>query len=114
MKRTHVYLLLFLLGTVVPYWEFGGFILTHGFNVSLMAEEMFASRMSRFFVYDVAISAVVLCVYIMQHKRDTRYYALPILATLTIGVSAGLPLFLYLRERQRETEFEHTRADGSS
>ncbi len=114
MKWTHVYLLLFLIGTVVPYWEFGGFIAAHGFDVSLMVEGMFASRMSRFFVYDVAISAVVLCVYVLRCKNDTRYYALPILATLTIGVSAGLPLFLYLRERQREIGPGHARADSSS
>ncbi|PID31002.1 hypothetical protein CSA80_02315 [Candidatus Saccharibacteria bacterium] len=107
MKRTHLYLLLFLIGTIFPYWEFGGFIAANGFDVSLMAEQMFASRMSRFFVYDVAISIIVLCIYIMQRKKDVQHYVLPIIATLVIGVSAGLPLFLYQVERQNEAEHEN-------
>jgi hypothetical protein len=32
--------------------------------------------------------------------REMRHLWLPIAATCLIGVSCGLPLFLYLRERQ--------------
>jgi hypothetical protein len=36
---------------------------------------------------------------------------LPLIAVLTVGVSLGLPLFLYLRERTLERQFSQQLAD---
>jgi hypothetical protein len=38
--------------------------------------------------------------WLIEHGLDVRLLWLPIDATCLIGVSCGLPLFLYLRERQ--------------
>jgi predicted exporter len=62
---------------------------------------MFANGVSSFFARDVIVSALVTTLFvIVQGARDgVRPLWLPIVATIVIGVSCGLPLFLALRER---------------
>jgi hypothetical protein len=49
----------------------------------------------------VVVSTLVLWTFVaVQGRRDgVRHLWAPILASLTVGVSFGLPLFLYLREK---------------
>jgi Protein of unknown function DUF2834 len=64
--------------------------------------DLFANRISAFFAMDVVVSAVVLISFIQtEGKRlQMRLLWLPTLGTLLVGVSFGLPLFLYLRQLQ--------------
>lgn len=103
MKVKYLYLLLFLVGTVVPYWEFLNFLLENGLDTELLVNQLMATRISRFFACDVIISAVVLIVFILYEKKGMKSYWLALVATMTIGVSAGLPLFLYLCERRKQS-----------
>ena len=102
MKVKHLYLILFLVGTIVPYWELINFVIENSLDFSLIAEQLLATRMSRFFLFDVVISAIVVLLFVQNEKQGVRYYWMAILATFTIGVSAGLPLFLYQRELAKE------------
>jgi predicted exporter len=63
--------------------------------------DLFVNPVSSSFALDVMISAIVLIAFIItQGRRDgVRSLWLPIAATLLLGVSCGLPLFLALRER---------------
>jgi hypothetical protein len=49
----------------------------------------------------VVVSALALFVFVFSEQRvaGVRHSWLPVVATLVIGVSLGLPLFLYLRQR---------------
>jgi hypothetical protein len=100
MSRKHVYFALFALGTIVPYLSFVPWVMDHGVDISLMVEELFANRISAFFGLDVIVSAIVLWVFVAFEGRraGVHHTWAPIAASLTIGVSAGLPLFLFLRE----------------
>ncbi len=102
MKMKHFWLVAFIVGTILPYWQFGNFFVENGFNMALFFEQLLATRVSKFFMYDVLVSAVVVVVLVTQHRKLIRLYWLPIIATLTIGVSAGLPLYLYLAELAAE------------
>ena len=42
--------------------------------------------------------------WLIQHGLNLRLLWVPISATCLIGASCGLPLFLYLRERQMASE----------
>ncbi|KXX72029.1 hypothetical protein AVL50_03390 [Flammeovirga sp. SJP92] len=97
-----IYFFLFILGTIVPYYELIDFLFTNGFNFHLFFEQLLMTNISRFFAYDVIISAVVLIVFILHRRTNVQYYGLAILATFFIGVSAGLPLFLYLKEKDKQ------------
>jgi len=100
MKPKTLYLALCLAGILVPYWQFLPWVLQHGLNLGLFVRELFANRIGAFFGMDVIVSAVVLVVFsrIEGARVGIRKRWLVVLALLTVGVSLGLPLFLYLRE----------------
>jgi len=102
--RKYLYLVLFLIGAVVPYLSFVPWVMDHGVDISRMVEELFANRISAFFGLDVIVSAIVLWVFIAieSPRAGVRHAWAAVVASLAIGVSAGLPLFLYLRESAME------------
>jgi hypothetical protein len=104
MKLKHVYLGLCILGTVLPYSQFVPFLHEHGLDGRLLVQQLFANHISAFFGLDVFVSSVVLWIFIrVEGRRMTlRHLWWPLLGLLTVGVSLALPLFLYLRESQRE------------
>lgn len=97
-----LYLLLALIGAVLPYSQFLPWLAEHGPNIPLLLAELFSTRAGAFFGLDVLVSAVVLIAFIRREgaRGKMRLLWLPIAATCLVGVSCGLPLFLYLRERQ--------------
>ena len=105
MKPKSLYLILCILGLVVPYAEFIPWVIQHGLNLPLFVRELFATRIGAFFGMDVLVSAVVLIAFTRVESRRVaiRHRWLVIVAILTVGVSLGLPLFLYLREQQLES-----------
>jgi hypothetical protein len=104
MKPAHLYAALCVAGTVLPYTQFVPFLREHGPNFRLFAEQLFSTRIGGFFGLDVIVSSVVLWVFVLVEGRREGVRALwaPIAANLAVGVSLGLPLFLYLRERRLE------------
>jgi len=97
-----VYLSLALIGAVLPCSQFLPWLAEHGPNVRLLLTELFSTRAGAFFGLDVLVSAVVVIAFIRREgaRRKIPILWLPIAATCLIGVSCGLPLFLYLREPQ--------------
>lgn len=104
MKPKTLYLVLCIVGLLLPYAEFIPWALQHGLNLPLFVRELFANRIGAFFGMDVLVSAVVLVAFTRVEGRRVgiRHRWLVILAVLTVGVSLGLPLFLYLREQRLE------------
>ena len=66
MKPSTVYLLLCVVGTVVPYWPFVGFLLEHGLDLPLIGQQIIQSPLSTFAWADVLVSAVVTLYLIRQ------------------------------------------------
>jgi len=101
MKPKALYLCLCVAGTVVPYWQLLPFLRENGLNLPLMIAQLFATPVSAFFGADVIVSSLVLWVFVAVDGRRSRVPHLwaPVAANLAVGVSLGLPLFLYLRER---------------
>jgi Terpene cyclase DEP1 len=101
MTAKSIYLALCLLGTVLPYSQLVPFVRDHGLDGRLFLQQLFSTPVSGFFGMDVLVSSLVLWVfvYIEGRRGGVRGLWAPILATLTVGVSLGLPLFLYQRER---------------
>ena len=100
MKTRHFYLVCCVLGLLLPYSQFVPWLLEHGLNVTLFCRELFTNRISSFFAMDVIVSAIVLLWFIQSEGRRLRVGLLwlPTVGTLVVGVSFGLPLFLFLRQ----------------
>jgi hypothetical protein len=99
-----IYLILCILGTVLPYSQFVPFLLEHGLDVNLLLEQLFASRISSSFGMDVFVSALILFVFIFGEGSRLKMKNLwvYVASTLLVGVSLGLPLFLLMRQRKLE------------
>jgi Terpene cyclase DEP1 len=106
MNNKNLYLLLSLIGLVLPYWFFFNFLSANGLNASLLVQQLFANSISTFFAVDLIISTIVFWIYMVREaiNLQMKNWWLYILASLTVGLSFGLPLFLYFRERQLESK----------
>ena len=104
MKPKTAYLALCVAGTVIPYTQFLPFVREHGLDLRLFVEQLFSTRIGAFFGLDVLVSSLVLWMFVrVDGRRDgVRHLWAPIVASLVVGVSLGLPLFLYLREAALE------------
>lgn len=104
MKPKTLYLVLCAVGVLLPYAEFIPWVSHHGLNLSLFIRELLSTRIGAFFGMDVIVSAVTLVFFtrIESRRLKFQYQWAVILSLLTVGVSLGLPLFLYLREIELE------------
>ena len=104
MRPRHLYLALCLIGTLLPLAAFLPFLGTPGAGPGLFLQQLFATPVSGFFGWDVIVSSLVLWTFVLVEGRRlamARLWA-PIAANLLVGVSLGLPLFLYMRETHLE------------
>jgi hypothetical protein len=104
MKPKTAYLWLCVLGTVLPYSQLLSFLREHGLDLRLFVAQLFSNPVGAFFGMDVVVSALVLWVLVAVEGRRAgmrRLWA-PVVASLTVGVSLGLPLFLFMREARGE------------
>ena len=104
MRPKYLYLALCILGTILPWAAFLPFLRTHGPDPDAFLQQLFGTPVSGFFGLDVIVSSVALWTFILLEGRRlgmTRLWA-PLAANLVVGVSLGLPLFLYMRELRRE------------
>jgi len=104
VNRKNAYLFLCILGTVLPYSQFVPWLVENGLNAQFFVRQLFANRIGAFFGWDVLVSGVVLVGFVRSEGKrlGMSLLWLPILGLCAVGVSFGLPLFLYLRERALE------------
>lgn len=100
MDRKTIFLNLCVLGTILPLAVMVPWIANNGFNIPLLVRQIISSPVASFGWLDVVISGITLVVYIYDNgpKRKVPNWKLAIVATILVGVSLGLPLYLYLRE----------------
>ena len=99
-----VYLILCILGTILPYSQFVPFLLEHGLNLQLFFEQLFVNRISSFFAMDLIVSSLVLWAFVFWEgsRLEMRNLWVYVASNLLVGVSLGLPLFLLMRQRKLE------------
>jgi hypothetical protein len=99
-----LYLFLCFLGLALPYSQFVPWVIEHGLDMRLFFRQLFANRIGGFFGMDVFVSAVALIGFVRNEggRLKMERLWLPIASVLLVGVSLGLPLFLYQRERELE------------
>lgn len=102
MKAERIFIVLFAVGTVLPLSAFLPWLSENGFDAPRFIEDLFANPISSFFAWDVIVSASATLVFIwIEGKRlSIKRLWVPSLACLCVGVSSGLPLFLWMRSRQ--------------
>lgn len=95
------YLALAVWGAIHPMYYFISWFNENGYDLAAMAKAWNVNAASSGLVWDLTISAVVLTIFIISEVAVRRNWlglvAIP--ATFCIGVSCGLPLYLFIRSR---------------
>ena len=96
-----LYLLLAVVGAVVPYLSFIPWLRENGLNFLLLWQEITSSRLSGFAWLDVVLTVITIIVFSAHEsrRRNMPFPLLPVLACFLVGASCGLPLYLYQREK---------------
>lgn len=100
MKIRHLYLLLCVIGAILPFTQYVPFVLAHGWHLQIFFQQMLANRVSIGLTLDLVVAAIVFIIFIFtEGKRlGIHFLWLPLTVTLLIGLSSGFPLFLYMRQ----------------
>jgi len=96
-----IYLALAIWGAIHPMAYFLQWFSENGFDLGGMVDAWHANAASSGLVWDLTIAAVALTVWIIAEVYVRRNWSalIAIPATFCIGVSCGLPLYLFLRTR---------------
>lgn len=97
----YVFLVLAVIGTILPYIYFLRWFEEFGYDLGAMVDAWNVNDATTGLVYDLTVAFTTLVIWIIwetvQNGRWLNLIAIP--ASLCIGVSCGLPLYLYLRSR---------------
>ncbi|MEP4766380.1 MAG: DUF2834 domain-containing protein [Roseibium sp.] len=98
------YLIAAILGTIVPWIFFAGFVSANGTDFSQFIQLLFANGPSSGLTADLLIATGIFWVWSWRDAKENRVagWWLTIPAIWLVGLSLGLPLYLWLRERVRE------------
>jgi hypothetical protein len=99
-----VYLVLAIIGLIVPYYFFLQLPAEDGFDLPVLIQPFFANNFMKGAAMDLTISVIVfwVLVFVEARRLEMKNPWLYLLATLLVGLSFALPLFLYFRERKLE------------
>lgn len=99
-----IYLIAAIIGAIVPMYFFVSWFNEFGWDIVEMSKAWNVNDAASGLVWDLTISALVLAFWAIVESVQRRDYWAPvvtILATFCIGVSCGLPLYLFLRSRPK-------------
>jgi hypothetical protein len=104
MKQSTAYLLLCIIGVVVPWLFLVGFFGEPQPTIALFFSLIFANQVASSVAADLLISALVFFAFVFfEGKRlNMKHLWVFMPATLLVGLSFGLPLFLYFRAKHIE------------
>ena len=97
-----IYLVFAILGGIKPMMHFLAWFNEFGYSWSGIVSAWTINEASRGLMWDLTISACVLIIWIASEvvpRKDWWVLLVCIIATFGIGVSCGLPLYLFLRSR---------------
>jgi hypothetical protein len=98
----YLYLALIVPGSILPWIAAWPYIAGQGPEGTVL-ELLFANPVSAGFAIDLTITAVAVLAFIAAEgvRQGMRWWPLVFVYACLVGVSGGLPLFLYLRELHR-------------
>jgi hypothetical protein len=101
----HVYLILAILGAIIPYLFFFQFFELNGYSLSAFMSASVVNHAAAGISADVLFASLVFWVFmfVQQQRQDGPNPVLFMILNLTIGLSCALPAYLYAQERRKES-----------
>jgi Protein of unknown function DUF2834 len=106
MSRKPLYLILAVIGFVLPYYFLISFLMAHGLDARLFLTQLFGTPISTFFAIDLLIACVVFMIFLRQEaeRHAMKHQWIYWISLFTVGLSFALPLFLWAREGHLESQ----------
>lgn len=103
MNRKTIFLILTIIGFIAPYYFF---LQVRGFDLNAVFQLFAASKILSGTAMDLLISVIVFWFFMFTEakKLEMKNSWVYLLATVLVGLSFALPLFLYFRERKLESK----------
>ncbi|MFW5786290.1 MAG: DUF2834 domain-containing protein [bacterium] len=100
MKLRYIYLVIAILGVVLPLSQFVPASLAGQFSVGQLIADITANRNVAGLTLDLTVAVVAGLVFMIAEavRMRIRLVWIPIIGSFLIGFSFGLPFFLFLRE----------------
>jgi hypothetical protein len=100
MSRKNIFLILAIIGFIAPYYFF---LQVRGFDMNMLFQQFSTNAILSGVAMDLLVSVLVFWFFMfIEAKRSQMNPWIYLLATLLVGLSFALPLFLYFRERKLE------------
>ena len=101
MSRKNIFLVLTIIGFIAPYYFF---LQVREFDLNTVFQQFAASKILSGTAMDLLISVIVFWFFMFTEakKLEMKNAWIYFLATLLVGLSFALPLFLYYREVKLE------------
>ncbi len=97
----YLWLALAIWGAIHPMYYFVTYMMTNGGGLGVLIDAWYVNASTTGLVWDLTIAAITLTIWIIAEVAVRRNWIalLPLPAIYCIGVSCGLPLYLFLRSR---------------
>lgn len=101
-----IYLALAIWGTIHPMYWFLQYMSAEGTGLRGLSQAWYVNASTTGLTWDLTIAAITLTIWIIAETTARRNWLalIAIPATFGIGVSCGLPLYLFLRTRMPQTK----------
>jgi hypothetical protein len=103
MTKENFYIVMMVLGTVLPWLFFAPYFAQTGFDIGQFVQSLFmANGLAAGFSTDILLCIGLFWLWSFWDAREQgiRHWWLLLPACSFVGLSLGLPLYLYLRETQ--------------
>jgi hypothetical protein len=103
MSRKNIFLLLAVVGFIAPYYFF---LQVRELDLNALFQQFSASALLSGIAMDLLVSVIVYWFFMFTEakKLEMKKPWVYLLATMLVGLSFALPLFLYFRERKLESQ----------
>ncbi len=94
-----VFLALAVWGTIHPMYYFITWFQANTWDIMAMVDAWHANAAASGLVWDLTVAAIALTIWVIYETMQTRQWVrlIAIPATFCIGVSCGLPLYIFIR-----------------
>jgi hypothetical protein len=102
-----------IIGTLAPVIAGAPYLLEYGYNPAHLMPAIFSTPVSAMVGINVIIACITLAILMHTEGRELGIKTWPpILAITIVGISSGLPLYLYLRERTNTSALTEDQIQG--
>ena len=100
MKRKHVYLVLCILAVALTYSRLIPYLLEGNVNAADFFRPFYADYITQFYMADLFVTAIACIAFMLYEAKRIKMTKvwIPVASVFLVGISLGLPLFLYMRE----------------